>query len=181
MNTKLRLWLLLLTGASWLICAALRGGYGNSTAEAPRPSEPRRELLDPQHLEVLDGDTLRLGSRQLRLLGIDTPECAAPWFRGDQEPWASRARAFTQARVRAARRVEACSRGELDRYGRELTWILLDGVPLAALLAGAGLGYPTAERYGEGGFPALSAEVAAQAKAPAFEAPWRWRARQRRR
>lgn len=167
-------WLALLTLLAWLGLAARRGGYGRP---APGRSERR---VQAQAIEVLDGDTFRVEGEVVRLLGADTPERSAPWFSGDQEPWASRASDFARARIDGARRVTLLSRGERDARGRLLAHILLDGEPLAGLLVAAGLAFPTAARYGDGGFPDESRRVPALAEPPPFLAPWTWRRRHRR-
>lgn len=158
--------------AGWLLIAAQRGRY----AEAPRP---RRE--QGVRLEVLDGDTYRLPSGGLvRLLGVDTPERPAPWFEGDQEPWASLASEFVRAKLAGASQVELRTHDARDERGRLLAHVMIDGEPLAALLAEAGLAAPTLDRYGDGGFPELARAIEQRARPPSFELPWRWRRRQRR-
>jgi endonuclease YncB( thermonuclease family) len=173
---RLRLPLLALAAAAALLLAAVRGGY----RPGGTPAGPREESVDPRALAVVDGDTLLLDDRELRLLGADTPERGAPWFRGDQEPWASLAADRVRVELTRARRVTLLGHGERDAYGRELVHVLIDGRPLAEILVGARLAYPTVARFGHGGFPDLATQVVEAARAPAFEAPWRWRARQRR-
>ena len=156
--------------------AALRGGYGPTAY----PPGPRREVVAPEDLVVLDGDTFRLGSRTLRLLGADTPESAAPWFDGDQEPWASLATERVRLELARARRVELVGLGIRGVYERELVHVVVDGRPLAAILVEAGLAYPTVRRYGDLGFPDYALEIVRVARPPPFEPPWRWRSAHRR-
>ncbi len=159
----------------WVGLAALRGGY-----LAPAGAPPiRREPLDPAAVVVLDGDTLATDGRIFRLLAVDTPERGAPWFDGDQEPWASLAKARTRHALDAAREVVLLSRGERDVHQRELVHVLVDGRPLAALLVADGLAYCTVARYGDSGFPELAEAALRAARPPPFEPPWRWRARHR--
>ena len=169
---------------AWVALAAWRGGYFRddlpASSSAPLVSPHVERVVSARSLEVVDGDTFLLEGRELRLLGADTPEKGAPWFRGDQEPWASRAADFARDRLARAREVRLCTRGRRDPYERELAHLLVDGEPLAALLVEAGLAYPTVERFGEGGFPHLAAQVVARARPPVFEEPWRWRKRHRR-
>lgn len=165
----------------WLSLAALRGGYLRQPA-LDRP--PERRPLRARDVHVLDGDTYLVAGRPrwitVRLLGADCPEKAAPWFDGDQEPWAGDAARFSRQALDAAGRIELLSRGEEDERGRLLAHLLVDGDPLAARLVGAGLACPTVERFGEGGFPAQATEVLRRARPPAFEPPWRWRRAHRR-
>ncbi|MGE0713420.1 MAG: thermonuclease family protein [Planctomycetota bacterium] len=162
--------IVLLLALSWGARAAWRGGY----AQAP-PVRPLTEELRAAEVVVLDGDTFRIDGEDVRLLGADTPEKAAPWFQGDQEPWGSRASAFSRRALDRAGRVTLRWRGQRDVYGRRLVHLFVDEEPLAALLVEAALAYPTAGRFGDEGFPEVAAEVARRARSPAFEAPWRWR------
>lgn len=89
---------------------------------------------------VIDGDTLddRKSQIRFRLLGIDAPEtkenaaCAAEAHLGDRAKW----RAVEL--VRAASVVEAHTSGEIDRYGRQLARIALDGADLGEKLVSEG-------------------------------------------
>ncbi|MCA8923097.1 MAG: thermonuclease family protein [Planctomycetes bacterium] len=151
--------------------AAERGGF----FVAP----PGPLYVDPSELRVVDGDTFHFGPRELRLMGVDTPEKSAPWFDGNQEPWATRATRFSRRALERAREVEVRSRGRTDRYGRELVHVIVDGRPLAALLAQEGLAYPTVQHYGDGGFPEIAETILKLAQPPEFEHPAAWRATHR--
>lgn len=165
-------------GALWVGLAAGRGG----AFDPPRaPSAgPGARRIEPAQVVVLDGDTYRVHGREVRLLGVDTPECAAPWFSGDQEPWAGRAAAFARERIARAGRAVLLSWGRRDRFERELVHLVLDGEPLAVALAEAGLAFPTVDRFGDGGFPGIAAQVRERAAACPFQEPWRWRRTHRR-
>jgi endonuclease YncB( thermonuclease family) len=175
-RSALRLAVLATCALSWVAVAAWRGGYGITP---PAPLTDR--VLAPRDLQVLDGDTYRIDGRDMRLLGADTPEKGAPWFRGDQEPWATRATDFARARLRAASRIELRTHGKTDTFGRTLAHVLIDGEPLAALLVEEGLAYPTVKRFGEGGFPRLAAEIVRRARPAPFPPPWEWRREHRQR
>jgi len=163
---------LLFLASAWIGLAAWRGNFGHL-------ARPRLQPL--ASLEVLDGDTFRIpGGDLVRLLGVDTPERGAPWFEGDQEPWASRASDFARTRIARARRLELLTLDRRDAHGRLLAHVLVDGEPLAALLAEAGLAAPTLARFGDGGFPEHAHAVRRRARPSAFEAPWRWRRKHRR-
>lgn len=166
--------------AGWVALAAWRGGC----FEPPRPPPAERWSVAPEEVEVLDGDTYRVRGRRVRLLGADTPERAAPWFRGDQEPWGSRAAARVRRALDGGRRVTLLTRGRVDARERLLAHLVVDGEPLAALLVREGLACPTLVRFGDGGFPVEAArvEAAAQSRRGAlpFRTPWRWRREHRR-
>ena len=152
--------------------AAERGGFFD-------PPPPGPLVVGPGELEVVDGDTFLHGHREFRLMGIDTPERSAPWFDGNQEPWASQASELSQRLIERAQEVRVLSRGRRDRYGRELVHVLVDGRPLAAILAKAGLAYPTVQHYGDGGFPEIAEAILKQARPPEFQHPAVWRAEHR--
>ncbi len=158
----------------WVGLAAMRGGLSASTPQEDRTS------VDRATVEVLDGDTLRVGLRRYRLLGIDTPERAAPWFSGDQEPWASAASKLVGLTLGRAQSVELRSYGRRDLYGRELVHVFADGRSISLLLVRAGLAYPTVHRFGDGGFPELAERLVAEARPAAFQPPWAWRRTHRR-
>jgi endonuclease YncB( thermonuclease family) len=173
-RARLRAALGALIVSAWVLAAALRGGWLRAP---PGPVEVRaRDVV------VLDGDTLLVDGRVVRLVGADTPEQAAPWFEGSQEPWASRASARTRAALDAARRIVVVEVG-VDGRDRLLAHVVVDDRPLAALLIEAGLALETVSRFGDGGRPDLAAAILAaarQAPAVAFEPPWTWRKRHRR-
>ena len=151
-------------------------GFGAARAGVPF-------TVDAADVRVIDGDTIRVGSIRVRLLGIDAPERAGSYFFGDQEPHASRAREALDAAIRAARRIELVRIKQPDRYQRVLAYVLGDGVNLNAALVADGLAVETISEYGAQGLPDYADAVrAAAANAPrvAFQIPSRWRAAHRR-
>lgn len=178
LRSALRLLLIVGVAAAWLTLAAARGGY----FAAPRVPPPPEPLLAGD-VVVLDGDTFRVRGRVVRLLGVDCPERAAPWFDGDQEPWASQASELARERIARAGRIDLLrSADPPDARGRELAHLLLDGEPLALALIEARLAWPTVDRFGHGGYPGIAAEIALRARGrrPRFQPPWRWRREHRR-
>jgi len=137
--------------------------------------------LEPWRVWVLDGDTVTAAGETYRFLGADTPEKASAHFRGDQEPYASRASAFTRERIRGAREVAIHLSGRDGSFGRGLGHVFVDGVPLSRLLIEAEQAYETVRVFGTGGFWELSRDLqdAARGRQPAFEEPLRWRDRHR--
>lgn len=174
-----------------LTLAAARGGWPPPpppAQPAPRPTgadlAPATSAPGPRvvrgGVHVLDGDTLRIEGRDVRLLGADTPERAAPWFDGEQEPWASKATAWTRGALSGARCVEWLPVG-VDERGRTLGHVWVDGRPLAALLVEAGLAYETVSRFGDGGRPDVARAITSvRRRRLDFEPPWRWRQKHRR-
>lgn len=139
------------------------------------PRHPEWRALAPD-VRVLDGDTLRLGDRTLRLYGLDAPE------RGQQCADAAgrtydcgAAAAAALARLVAERAVECRLHGR-DRFGRALGICHADGVELNASVVSAGWALADAARQ-----PTLvPLEAAARAShrglwAGGFEPPAHWR------
>lgn len=114
---------------------------------------PRSVALDPDAIEVVDGDTIRvepgyrlgpdewLGHGRIRLLAIDTPELFHP--RCDNERDQARAAA---TRLRELLQQAAIARivlsGERDKHRRPLARLLLGGTDVADELMRAGLALP---------------------------------------
>ena len=67
--------------------------------------------------EVVDGDTLAIGDRRIRLFGIDAPELAQPCHR-DGRPWSCGEAAREQLRQLVGSNAVECSGDEVDRHGR---------------------------------------------------------------
>lgn len=106
-------------------------------------SDSARPRATP-HLRVIDGDTVEDMGADItyRLVNIDTPEtgprarCAAERTLGD--------RATRQARtlISAADTVELRPTGRIDRYGRTIAFVLIDGRDLGETLIADGLARP---------------------------------------
>jgi len=100
---------------------------------------------------VIDGDTIRarvatlppsIAEVHVRVKGIDTPEKGGHASCERERELASRADAFTRAKIKGARQV-ALRNFEWDKYGgRVLAEVLVDGQSLAALLLANGLAQP---------------------------------------
>ena len=92
---------------------------------------------------VIDGDTLKLGDRKIRIIGIDAPELMAPQCPAEE----------VLARKSADRLRELLNQGEFemvahrlqrrDRHGRDLMVLQRNGQSIGAILIDEGL----ADRY----------------------------------
>lgn len=97
--------------------------------------------------QVIDGDTVRMWcpgrySTKARLTGFDAPElfspaCASELLAAQQAQWALRRAIFGATRI-------VLSREGVDRYGRALVAVTLDGEPLARKMIAAGHARPYA-------------------------------------
>lgn len=130
---------------------------------------------------VADGDTIEVDGESFRFLGADTPEKASRHFDADQEPYASRASAFTRAQLRGADEVALHLTGRDGLYGRDLVHIFVDGVSLSLLLVEHEHAYESVTAFGSSGFYELSRAIRDEARRHSlpFEEPLRWRARHR--
>jgi endonuclease YncB( thermonuclease family) len=140
---------------------------------APRNQEWRAGAAD---LRIVDGDTLRLGDRMLRLYGVDAPERGQPCTDAQGALYdCGAAAAAALARLVGERGVECRLQGR-DRFGRALGVCRAGGVELNASMVAAGW----ALAHG-GAMPALvPMEAAARAAqrglwTGGFEPPAHWR------
>lgn len=119
-------------------------------------------------------------SRELRLLGYDTPETMHP-HHGIfyHQPLGPEASARLKKLIGAAKKLEVLTAGESDKYGRLLAHLLIDGVPSGALMIKAGLAYETISHYGDNGFSEQSRQILeawnSRKKKPATADPHLWR------
>jgi endonuclease YncB( thermonuclease family) len=129
---------------------------------------------------VIDGDTIAIGTRHVRLEGIDAPETDQVCIDANGDRWTCGIAARDGLLSHIAGRIVSCaSRGE-DRYGRMLAICSVNGEDLNAWVVREGL----ALAYVQYSREYLGAEVAAREQlkgiwAGAFIAPWDWRHRGR--
>jgi endonuclease YncB( thermonuclease family) len=131
-------------------------------------------------MRVMDGDTLRLGSVQVRLFGIDAPEARQQCTAADGAPWACGAAAAERLEELAAAGPVRCRPEDTDRYGRMVAVCTAGGVDLGGQLVAEGL----ARAYARFSDAYLGAEAAARAAGVglwqgAADAPWDHRAEHR--
>lgn len=106
----------------------------------PAAAEPLRRLVPPDALAVVDGDTVRLEGRRLRLMDIDAPETHGAHCRAER-----RAGARAAARLAAildGRAVLVVQAGRSDPYGRPLVRLALPEGDAGQILLAEGLALP---------------------------------------
>jgi micrococcal nuclease len=116
---------------------------GDNPARA-EPAEPARVEVSTHNIRVIDGDTLEDMSADItyRLVNIDTPEtgsrarCAAERELGD------RATRTARTLITNARAFETRPTGRIDRYGRTIAYVRVDGRDLGETLIADGLARP---------------------------------------
>lgn len=114
-------------------------------ADVPAPIRGRTpDAQPPRRMRVIDGDTLEDMAADItyRIVNIDTPEtgsraqCAAERALGD------RATQSARTLVSHAEDIEMRPTGRIDRYGRTIAYVLIDGRDLGETLISEGLARP---------------------------------------
>ncbi len=89
-------------------------------------------------VRVIDGDTIILAPHTtVRLIGVDTPETVKPEH--PVEPWGPEATQFTRQFVSGGSVQLTFDRERVDRFGRYLAYVWVDGELLNEALVRAGL------------------------------------------
>lgn len=162
-----RLGALALLAVLLILAALLRG-----------PPE-RLSTADGATVYVVDGDSLRIGDRMVRLEGIDAVELHQACRSGDDVQWSCGLQARDALRDLVARGGLACEARGHDRYGRAVSRCAVSGVPD---IAGALVEQGWAIHLGRGGGDRYRDREAAARDAGrgiwrgSFDAPAAWRA-----
>jgi len=131
-----------------------------------------------EQIEVIDGDTFRVGRLSIRILGIDTPELKYPRYGiFYDQPYGRKAKLEAEKILNSARIIEYLPYRN-DSYKRLLAHIFVDGKLFAVKMIEKSLAYETVSVYGDNGFPDLAREIKRAAKKagkPPFMEPYRWR------
>lgn len=120
-------WALIL--ALLVVAYAVKGGFTASADAAPRLDGA---LAPAAAIRITDGDTFRIGEERIRIANIDTPEM----------PGRAKCEAEAEAALAAKARLrELLSDGEIrvlrdgvDRYGRTLATVSVDGADVGEQL-----------------------------------------------
>ncbi|MEL6288017.1 MAG: thermonuclease family protein [Pseudomonadota bacterium] len=120
---------------------------------------------------VIDGDSLRIGRHEIRLVGLDAPEAQQMCRRNDAD-WACGREATRRLRQRLSGRQLACEVEHRDAYDRLLADCLIDGKSLNRALVTEGWAvaygaYRAEERAAQAGRRGIWASQ--------FEPPRTWR------
>ena len=169
-----------------LAAAALAIGGMRPDAEpaplpkAARPDKRIDEADEAGAVRVVDGDTLRIGSRRIRLYGIDAPEHA----QSCADAAGRRYRCGDEAAAALARLIGAerpdCAERDRDRYGRSVAVCTVGGRDLnrAMVAAGWAVAYTQYSRD-YAGDEAAARRARRGVWQGAFERPDRYRAERR--
>ena len=111
--------------------------------EAPRNLRGRSGPVE-QRMRVIDGDTLEDLSDDItyRLVNIDTPETGSRARCDAERTLGDRATEAARSLVAHARQLELRPTGRIDRYGRTIAFVLIDGRDMGETLIAEGLARP---------------------------------------
>ena len=124
---------------------------------------------------VIDGDTIEVSGRKIRLHGVDAPESRQTCQKGAVE-WLCGQEASKAMRAIVGRSEVACEAIDTDRYGRIVGRCVADGHDIAEALVSQGLALAY-RRYSK---DYVDAEAGAKASqlgmwSGQFIPPWEWR------
>ncbi len=125
---------------------------------------------------VIDGDTLDIQGRRIRLHGIDAPESAQLCQDATSRDWRCGQQAALALSDRIARRPVACEVKDTDRYGRSVAACSVGGESINAWMVSQGW----AMAYRQYSKDYVDAEATARAArvgiwSGSFQPPWDWR------
>lgn len=124
---------------------------------------------------VIDGDTIEIHDRRIRLDGIDAPKSAQVCLRAGERERCGQASAFYLADL-IARKTVRCVPHDVDRYGRDIATCWLADTNLNQRMVETG----QAVAYRKYSMRYVAAETEAEAGrqgiwATEFTMPWEWR------
>jgi len=109
----------------------------------------RSERLDPAAVYVIDGDTISLNGRSVRLVGFDTPETHEPEC-AYERALAERATHRLEELVRSGAVIELLVLPGLDKYDRRLGRLLVANRDVGEILTAEGFARPYDGGHREG-------------------------------
>jgi endonuclease YncB( thermonuclease family) len=142
-----------------------------------QPTQPSRVMAGTA--SVIDGDTIEIHGRRIRLWGIDAPEGGQP-CRVNGEPWRCGQKSALALSSYIGLRTVSCEQRDSDRYGRAVAVCSIGQTPdLGEWLVRSGwaLDYP---RYSRGAYSDAQREAARTRRGMwqgQFDKPWEWRGR----
>ena len=101
-------------------------------AASPAMAETRSGLA-----EVIDGDTVEIEGKRIRLFGIDAPEATQLCYRGS-ESWACGEAAASELRGLISGNELSCRGYEIDQFGRLVAVCTIAGMDLGKLMVAQG-------------------------------------------
>lgn len=114
-----------------------------ASADAPRGLRGRAGAV-ADRMRIIDGDTMEdmRDDVTYRLVNIDTPETGSRARCTAERELGNRATEAARSLVSQAQRLELRPTGRIDRYGRTIAFVVLDGHDMGETLIAAGLARP---------------------------------------
>jgi endonuclease YncB( thermonuclease family) len=131
------------------------------------------------HVVVVDGDSLSIGNKSVRLAGIDAPELGQSCTRPDNTEWGCGLEAKRELARRIGDDPVSCRQIEIDPYDRIIAiCTAANGSDLAAEMVRSGYALADARDglYLQDEAPARTARKGMWSGS--FRPPWEWRARE---
>jgi endonuclease YncB( thermonuclease family) len=127
---------------------------------------------------VIDGDTIEIHGKRIRILDIDAPESAQTCMAQNGSEWRCGQKAAAALSDWIAQQTVTCARTDKDKYGRWLARCAVGGADLAEWMASQGWAVPYRDCKCEVVRHAASKAKASQLGiwAGSFMLPWDWRA-----
>lgn len=132
-----------LAALALILSAGLAVTFASGAAPARAEQTKMANSLAPR-MRVIDGDTLEDMNDDItyRLVNIDTPETGSRARCDAERALGDRATEAARTLVAHARRLEFRPTGRIDRYGRTIAFVLIDGRDMGETLIGEGLARP---------------------------------------
>ena len=131
------------------------------------------------HDAIVDGDTIHLGGRKVRLFGIDAPELSQPCISHGKTTSCGVTAKNALIGFTAGAKV-SCVRKETDKYGRDVSLCFADEADLSAVMVRSGM----AVAYRKYSLAYVPEEDAAKSHksgiwSGTFTMPWDWRSQRK--
>lgn len=114
------------------------------TTQLASAETPSRARVATDRIRVIDGDTMEDMRDEItyRVVNIDTPETGSRARCTAERELGNRATRAARTLVADARRLEFRPTGRIDRYGRSIAFVLIDGRDMGETLIAEGLARP---------------------------------------
>lgn len=133
------IWTFLIFGVALILFAAIYGASSPVHSEEPI-FKKHRTIVKISDIHVVDGDTIKVGTVNFRLMGFDTPEtfqakCTEEFKLGKS------AQTYMHKVLTEAKTIELDIKGK-DKYNRSLAILYVDGVDVATIMVENKLAVP---------------------------------------
>lgn len=103
---------------------------------------PYAVIAAPQgRVQVIDGDTWKVGGHKVRLFGIDAPEADQKCQRPSGETWACGRWVTAETKARYEGKAASCTALDRDRYGRTVARCYVNDIDVGQAMVSDGLAF----------------------------------------